>query len=129
MKNDEKFALQIEYGYGPSLVIYRVQSQDRYTLVAEYDIDINKLISLTHRKYKELATANSDNHWVYMSERQVNFLLKKLGHNPISDIVCEICKGSGFIPLATFYTGCPECNMDQRGRFTLGELTKMIQND
>lgn len=124
---NEKYALKLEYENGVTLCIWRCEDLDNYSFVAEYPVNLQDLTNLMYNKYKSLI---ADNDWVYMTKRQVNFLLTKMGHEHLPEHKCKTCEKhtEGYIPFLQFYTGCPDCNPEDRGKYTLKEVMEKAQN-
>ena len=92
-----------------------------YKFIKTVDINITKLAALRYSKYKNLITTGS---WVYMNRGEVNYILKIHNLPIIGPPSCDTCKPytNGYIPMMSFYTGCPDCNPDDKGRYTLFEI-------
>ena len=127
IKKKVLYATKLVYSdtLGPRVQIWHGMERDEktydYTFVQEMQADLATLFSLKYKKYQDLVEGNK---WVYMNLREVNYMLERHGLGKLKPPICQTCSPTtrGYVALMSFYTGCPDCNSDDKGRYTLFEL-------
>lgn len=122
------YAMQLEYQGGVELIVWHHSTTDNWTVIGKYPVSLVKISNLSYPKFKELITKGD---WVYFTRREASYLMYLLDLPALTAPSCPTCANGykGYIALSSFYVGCPDCNPDDKGRYTAFELNEKVVED
>lgn len=118
-----EYAMILEHGNSATkLVVWEYERGGAWRHHGNYDVSLKDIAGLYYKKYRELITKGD---WIYLTFNEADKLMKILNLPRLGELECSTCNTNhkGYIPLSSFYTGCPDCNSGDDGRYTFFEIT------
>lgn len=123
MSQELEYAMKLDHENGGTyLIVWQFRKSHGWSLHGNFDVPLRTIASLYYKKYKELITKGD---WIYFTFKEADKLMGILDLPRLGELECSTCNKNhkGYIPLSSFYTGCPNCNSGDDGRYTFFEIT------